>query len=89
MSASASNHSSPGGKQRQEMARLQRQRKDTGSPIGSGMTEGDKQRRWILVDCLDPLLDWIPDYQRRGQASRMTEKEKVKAKTMDPRSGRG
>ena len=51
------------------------------------MTEGDKQRRWILVDCLDPLLDWIPDQvedRRRGQASRMTEKEKVKAKTMDP-----
>ena len=26
---------------------------------------------------LDPFSDWIPDYKRRGQASRMTEGEKA------------
>ena len=35
--------------------------------LRSGQAKGEKEKT------LDPLLDWIPDYKRRGQASRMTE----------------
>ena len=31
------------------------------------------QRQLLTTKTLDPFFDWIPDYQRRGQASRMTE----------------
>ncbi len=27
---------------------------------------------------MDPFFDWIPDYERRGQVSRMTEGEKAR-----------
>ena len=45
-----------------------------------GRQRRGKKNPWILVDCLDPFFDWIPDQvgdRRRGQASRMTDGGRV------------